>query len=66
MVGLDAESATATSGGGVREKKMPAPILRYGVSILTVAAAFLVTGLFRAVLEPTVFLLFLAAVMVTA
>ncbi len=65
MVGIDAESANATSRDEL-EKTMPTPILRYGVAILTVAAAFLLTGLFRVVLEPTVFLLFLAAVMVTA
>ncbi len=66
MVGIDAKSTNATTRDGVLEKTMPIPILRYGVAILTVAAAFLLTGRFRVVLEPTVFLLFLAAVMVTA
>ena len=42
------------------------PILRYGVALLTVALALLLTRLFRVVLEPTVFLLFLPAVMVSA
>ena len=41
-------------------------ILSYGVSLLTVAVALLLTLLFQAVLAPTVFLLFLAAVMVSA
>jgi PAS domain S-box-containing protein len=66
MAGIDAKSANRTSRDAVLEKTMPTAIVRYGVAIVTVAAAFLVTGLFRVVLEPAVFLLFLAAVVVTA
>jgi K+-sensing histidine kinase KdpD len=66
MAGIHAESANALYRDGVREITMPTAILRYGVAILTVAAAFLLTWLFWAVVEPTVFLLFLPAVMVSA
>ena len=66
MAGIDAKSANTISRDAMLEKTMPAVIWRYGVAILTVTAAFLVTELFLVVLQPTVFLLFLAAVMVTA
>jgi PAS domain S-box-containing protein len=61
---MDAKSANATSGDAVLERTILASILPYGIAILTVVAAFLLTGLFRVV--PTVFLFFLAAVIVTA
>ena len=66
MAGIDAKSANTISRDAMLEKTMPAAIWRYGVAILTVTAAFLVTELFLVVLRPTVFLLFVAAVMVTA
>ena len=66
MAGMDGKRANVTSRDAVLEKTMLAAILPYGVATLTVVAAFLLTGLFRVVLEPTVFPLFLAAVMVTA
>lgn len=66
MAGIDAKSANTISRDALLEKTMPAAIWRYGVAILTVTAAFLVTELFLVVLQPTVFLLFVAAVMVTA
>ena len=66
MAGIHAESANALGRDGVRETTMPDAIFRYGVAILTVAAACLMTWLFRGVVEPTVFLLFLPAVMLTA
>jgi PAS domain S-box-containing protein len=66
MAGIHAERANALCRDGVRETTMPTAILRYGVAILTVVVAFLMTWLFRAVLEPTVFLLFLPAVLVSA
>ena len=41
-------------------------VLRYGVAVVSAAFALLLTRLFRVVLEPSVFLLFLLAVMVSA
>jgi PAS domain S-box-containing protein len=66
MAGMDGKKAKTTSRDAVLEKTMLAAIAPYGVATLTVVAAFLLSGLFRVVLEPTVFPLFLAAVMVTA
>lgn len=66
MAGIDPRSANLTSRDALLGKTMRAAIVRYGAAIVTVAAAFLVTWLFRAVLQPTVFVLFLAAVIVTA
>ena len=66
MAGIDAKSANTISRDAMLEKTMTAASWRYGVAILTVTAAFLVTELFLVVLQPIVFLLFVAAVMVTA
>src|ERR1041385_3023906 len=66
MAGMDGKRVKTTSRDAVVEKTMLAAIAPYGVATLTVVAAFLLTGLFRGVLEPSVFPLFLAAVMVTA
>jgi K+-sensing histidine kinase KdpD len=66
MAGIHAESANALCRDGMRETTMPAALFRYGVPLLTVAAVSLMTWLFRGVVQPTVFLLFLPAVMLTA